>query len=484
MIDTKIACQCGNRFKFGMDLVNGRAPDGLVCPTCGTPATPACNALVDFLSGKEPAPTDGGPRPVKEVKVTCACGARYKFDIELAENEMPSPVQCPGCQIDLTPLANEEIRNYRTKQAIELTVGSVPAPIQTAVTAASPQPAGAPTASTLPVAPPITTTESAVPAPAQTPSAPTSAPTPEAGLTPTNPPAAPPAATATPGVVPISDPFGPAPTNKIPGSNLRPLEAPKPNRPPPGSRPAAGPPKPAGSAAPASAPKSASSAPKSDPKSSPKPIAKPAAASREPSLALGAVGAVAGAAIGAGIWFAVLKSTSLSGGFIAPVLGILAGFGARLLGRGASPTLGGAACISATLAIVLMGWLVMVEQVNRQMQPQLKTIYDSKLAEAKLAAAAKTDEEMKAIVARNTMSVDVSGSRVTEAELKTFRTTVLPKMLDLASGKISRSEFESKQLAQWRGGQDWMEIWQDSLGIFGLLWMLAGVGAAARIALR
>ncbi|MFM8470151.1 MAG: hypothetical protein ACKODH_09300, partial [Limisphaerales bacterium] len=120
MIDTKIACQCGNRFKFGMDLVNGRAPDGLVCPTCGASATPACNTLVDFLSGKEPPPIGADSRPLKEIRVVCGCGARYKFDLELAEKEMPASVTCPGCQADLTPQANEEIRSYVTKHAAQL----------------------------------------------------------------------------------------------------------------------------------------------------------------------------------------------------------------------------------------------------------------------------------------------------------------------------------------------------------------------------
>jgi len=40
MIETKIACQCGNRFKFGMDLVNGRAPEGLACPLVERPRLP------------------------------------------------------------------------------------------------------------------------------------------------------------------------------------------------------------------------------------------------------------------------------------------------------------------------------------------------------------------------------------------------------------------------------------------------------------
>ena len=77
MIDTKIACQCGNRFKFGMDLVNGRAPDGLVCPTCGADATPACNVLVDFLAGKEPPPIGVGTRPLKEVRVVVESWRRH-----------------------------------------------------------------------------------------------------------------------------------------------------------------------------------------------------------------------------------------------------------------------------------------------------------------------------------------------------------------------------------------------------------------------
>ena len=495
MIDTKIACQCGNRFKFGMDLVNGRAPEGLICPTCGAPATAACNALVDFLSGKEPAPTATGARPVKEVKVSCTCGARYKFDLELAEKEMPSPVQCPGCQVDLTPLANEEIRSYVAKHAGDLASTTAAAPAPAVVTATAPVAAAPPTPTPPAVAPPpatpdLTTTASppqpavATPSPAAS-AAPPAAPAPVATqpaepATPTAPVATQPTAPvapAAPAATPVLDPFGPAPTGKSSGPNLRPLEAPKMTRPPPGTTPA----KPAAPASPASAPKSAK--PDSS-KPAAKAVAKPAASSREPSLALGVAGAVGGAIIGAGIWFAVLKSTGLNGGFMAPVLGTLAGFGARLLGRGASTILGGVACISAGIAICVMVWLAMSEHVNRQMRPQLKGHYDRSLAAAKEAAAAKTDAELRVVVARSTMSADPDGSRVTDADLKMFRTMRLPKMLELATGKVNREQFESRQLAEWRSSSDWMDVWQESLGMLGLLFLIAGVGAAARIALR
>ena len=480
MIDTKIACQCGNRFKFGMDLVNGRAPDGLICPTCGAPATAACNALVDFLSGNEPASAAAGPRPVKEVKVTCSCGARYKFDLELAEKEMPSPVQCPGCQADLTPLANEEIRNYRTKHGVDLAGATVvaPAPAPATVTTPPPESVAAPATTAPTLATPPAPPANAPAASQQTTSAPDVAPiaTPATIAPPTA--AAPAPAPTTPAATPVVDPFGPAPTGKSSGPNLRPLEAPKMTRPTPGTAPAT---KPASPTSPASAPKSA----KPDaPKPNAKPAAVPAASSKEPSLALGVAGAVAGAAIGAGLWFAVLKNTGLNGGFIAPVLGTLAGFGARLLGRGASPVMGGVACISAGLAISVMAWFVMAEHVNRQMLPQLKGQYDRALADAKLAAAAKTDAELRVIVSRSSMNSDPDGSRVTEADLKIFRTARLPKMLDLATGKTTRERYEAELLAGGRAGADWMDVWQESLGMLGLLWMIAGVGAAARIALK
>jgi len=141
MIDTKIACQCGNRFKFDMDLVNGRAPDGMVCPSCGAPVTPACNALVDFLVGKVPPSLGTGSRPLKEIRVVCACGARYKFDLELSEQEMPAPVTCPGCQADLTATANSEIRSYVTKRSL---VAETPAAPAVADTVPAPAPAASP----------------------------------------------------------------------------------------------------------------------------------------------------------------------------------------------------------------------------------------------------------------------------------------------------------------------------------------------------
>ncbi len=414
MIDTKIACQCGNRFKFGMDLVNGRAPDGLTCPTCGAPTTAACNALLDFFSGKEPAPPSAESRPVKEVKVTCACGARYKFDLELAEREMSSAVTCPGCQADLTPLANEEILNYSAKHA------------------------------------PILAAPSAAP---------------------------PPAAAAT-GIAVVSDPFGPAPTGKS-GPNLKPMEVPKHVRPPPGTKPVA---PPARNASPAAKPDAQ------------RPVAKPAAASGQPNLVMGIVGGVVGSLIGAVLWFAFLKSTAatpidpkstpFTTAWMGIILGVLAGVGARLLGRTKNPALGGAACVCATLTIGVMALQAMNAYTDRVLAPQLKTQYDTAFTNAGIAIKA-TDAELKIIIARNTPSTTMDATiKVTDEAVQAYRAKELPVLRDLAAGKPSREKWEASKRSILRSYMPFEDAWQESIGIIGLLFLLAGSLAAAKIPMR
>ncbi len=482
MIDTKIACQCGHHFKFGMDLVAGRAPDGLACPTCGAPATAACNALVDFLSGREPAPPSADTRPLKEVRVTCTCGARYKFDLELAEQTMPAPVVCPNCQIDLTPLANEEIRGYVAKHSAGLaTSGAISAPLA----APAPEvPALTPAAEPIPASPA-----------SRTPDASASAPPSPASPTPTAPPAP-----AAPTITPVSDPFG-SPTGKSSGPNLKPLEVPKPNRPPPGSRPAA-----PAATKPASAPPAAAAAATPAAKYTPaKPAAHhnqhahaaPAANAGEPSLGRGVGGALGGALIGAGIWFALLQipAGAASPGKLGPdafptswmalVVGTLAGFGARLLGRGTGSAFGGAACGAAIVVTCLMAWLTMMRHIDRQLGPQLKAQYVAELANAQAAIKA-TDAELKVVIGRTTPNFGMGGpvTSVSDDAVKAYREKELPKLRDFVAGKPSRAEWERPHRARTRAGSDLVDVWQETFGIFGLLFILAGVFAAAKIPMK
>lgn len=501
MIDTKIACQCGNRFKFGMDLVNGRAPEGLVCPTCGAPATAACNALVDFLSGKEPPPIGAGSRPLKEIRVVCACGARYKFDLELAEKEMPGAVTCPGCQADLTALANEEIRTYITKHAADLAPPAVaptapPAVAPTAAPAAAPATAQTPAPAPAPLpAPAVAPAAEALPAaaePVAPPAPPAPAPVPPPPAAPATPPPdgpATPVATAA-AVTPVSDPFGPAPTGKTSGPNLKPLEAPKPNRPPPGSKPATPPARPPG--APAAAASPAKPAKPDAAKPAAKPAVKPSAASGTPQVGLGVAGAVAGALVGAALWFVVLKFTTPAdpkaatpvAAWMATVTGVLAGLGARLLGRGASPQMGGAACGAATLVICLMAWVAMGRHIDRQMAPQLAAQFKAAVDRAQAAVNAKSDAELRPFVAQTAQVADLETARVSDDAINAFKATELPKMKEFLADKDNRAKFEARQRALYRAMYPFEDVWQETFGVFGLLFLLGGIIAAAKLAMK
>lgn len=43
------------------------------------------------------------------IKIICACGQKYAFDVSPVNGRMPAPVQCPVCGADGTAVANEII---------------------------------------------------------------------------------------------------------------------------------------------------------------------------------------------------------------------------------------------------------------------------------------------------------------------------------------------------------------------------------------
>jgi hypothetical protein len=78
-----------------------------------------------------------------QIKLSCGCGTRYKFDVEPINNRMPAAVQCPSCATDGTAEANAII-------ASQLSVSAPPPPppaatptlrVASATVAAAPPPA-------------------------------------------------------------------------------------------------------------------------------------------------------------------------------------------------------------------------------------------------------------------------------------------------------------------------------------------------------
>jgi hypothetical protein len=73
-----------------------------------------------------------------EVKVQCDCGQRYKFEVEPANGRMPFTVNCPICGLDGTAKANEVLSLGAAPQAVRVPVAAVRVPIAAAAPAPSP----------------------------------------------------------------------------------------------------------------------------------------------------------------------------------------------------------------------------------------------------------------------------------------------------------------------------------------------------------
>ena len=63
-----------------------------------------------------------------ELKVVCQCGQKYKFDVEPVNGRMPFTVNCPVCNLDGTAAANALLNEKRGTQPINLTAMSAPPP--------------------------------------------------------------------------------------------------------------------------------------------------------------------------------------------------------------------------------------------------------------------------------------------------------------------------------------------------------------------
>jgi hypothetical protein len=63
-----------------------------------------------------------------EVKIQCDCGTKYKFDVEPLDGRLPSRVHCPGCGSEGTDAANVQLQQKLTRPAASLSK-TAPIPI-------------------------------------------------------------------------------------------------------------------------------------------------------------------------------------------------------------------------------------------------------------------------------------------------------------------------------------------------------------------
>jgi hypothetical protein len=89
MIELKVQCDCGQKYKFDVEPVNGRMPFTVACPVCGADGTEKANALIQQLPQYQTAQ----PAPVSPAPVTAP--GQPKLRLSQSTQESPSPTAPP-----------------------------------------------------------------------------------------------------------------------------------------------------------------------------------------------------------------------------------------------------------------------------------------------------------------------------------------------------------------------------------------------------
>ncbi len=320
-----------------------------------------------------------------EVKILCPCGAKYKFDVEPLHGKLPGPVNCPVCQADGTVLGNEII-------ARQLSCNPSPTAVAVAIS---------PTLSRSGfVAPPVVrSSKDLQPSVAAAPQPVASAPIPIA---------TPRLAVPYAGPVAIAAEQERAPVSAAPAQSVRPpkIEA-------------------------------------------------------EPSFTRGLFGIAAASFVGLLIWFGITVLLGLKIKWIAIGIGAMIGWAGQALAKEKSVRLGIAAA-TATALVVLLGLLWSARhEAFQAVNESLDEMWKEQVAYAKGAVqASRSDKDLLAFLQENgtgdlefsedeedvedfILRASADSSAADDAkELANFRKNELPKLRNIANGKVSKSQFE------------------------------------------
>lgn len=84
---------------------------------------------------------------IMELKIFCGCGAKYKFDVEPVQGRMPKAIQCPVCGVDGTAQANQLLQQSLAAAPVPAPIAVPPSiPMPPAIPVAPSPPPPLPTA--------------------------------------------------------------------------------------------------------------------------------------------------------------------------------------------------------------------------------------------------------------------------------------------------------------------------------------------------
>lgn len=97
-MEVKVICQCGVKFAFDIEPVNGRMPCAILCPSCGADATDAANAVIAEKLAPAPPPPAPAPGPFVKpmpLRVGSAAAPAQPVQVASAAAEESAIPHCP-----------------------------------------------------------------------------------------------------------------------------------------------------------------------------------------------------------------------------------------------------------------------------------------------------------------------------------------------------------------------------------------------------
>ena len=204
------------------------------------------------------------------------------------------------------------------------------------------------------------------------------------------------------------------------------------------------------------APAAGASAPQARMTGSTRPFAAAAAAqtpAKQPSFGMGLLGGFIGTFVGVVIYFLIFKFTGMRFKLLAVGVGALAGWFAEFLGKGeGSKELGGITAVFVLAGVigaqyfVALGWWHQFDEMELK---AAQSAYTNSVAEAR--EVVKTiptgsDAEVRAYLAKSSGEdgEKLKPSDISDGDIKFFRENQLPEYQGLASGQITKEEYEKK----------------------------------------
>lgn len=97
MIEVKVECACGQRFKFDVEPVNGLMPYTVNCPTCGADGTALANAVIQSkLPAQAPPPANVAPEPQAPARLRVHVAAPPAAVAAVSPPQPPDVPPSPG----------------------------------------------------------------------------------------------------------------------------------------------------------------------------------------------------------------------------------------------------------------------------------------------------------------------------------------------------------------------------------------------------